>query len=354
MLKLPANVNFPLKATFTKHILEFYTPAKTSRNTLSTKTVYLLAISDRQGRTGIGECTTISKLSKDDCDEGFYEGKLREVTLALEEGHMPDLEDWPSIRFGLETALLDLQHGGRAMIFDTDFYKGTLSIPINGLVWMNDTKSMLEEAQKKVDMGFDCIKFKVGALDFDEECRMLESFRKYYPAGKCALRLDANGAFKPDEALAQLKDLSRFEVHSIEQPVKAGQWDVLEKLCAESKIPVALDEELIPLDPFSNGYELLAQTWPAYLVLKPSLLGGFTACDEWIRLAERAGVNWWITSALESNIGLNAIAQYTSRFDVKIPQGLGTGLLYKNNFGSPLEIEGARLKFNPKKAWQIG
>jgi len=341
------------KVEIIKRILMYKSPAKTSRNTLLEKAVFYIKITNTEKHiTGIGECSIIPKLSKDDVAENIYLAKLNEVKDAIESNQKEiELNDFPSIKFGLETAILDLKNGGIKKIFDTDFYNGKMTISTNGLVWMNDIETMLTEADSKVDEGYDCIKFKIGAHDFDAEMKMLETFRKKYTASKIAIRLDANCAFGLDDALEKLHDIKRFDVHSIEQPIAVNNWDMMEKLCAESKVPIALDEELIHVNVFENGYELLAAIWPQYLVLKPGLLGGFEVCNEWIRLCERTGVKYWITSALESNIGLNAIAQYTSQFHLKIPQGLGTGSLYTNNIESPLLIQNAELHYLGHRNW---
>lgn len=342
-----------LNATVTKHTLQFKTPARTSRNTLQDKTLWLIHLSYLGAiAKGVGECSPLKGLSVDDV-EGF-ETKLHEVAELINEGQHPfdlGLEQWPSIRFGIETAMLDLKHGGVRKIFDTPFFTSQQKIPINGLVWMADRQDMLRQAEEKIAAGFGCVKFKVGALDFDEECRMLEDLRRKYSAFKVEIRLDANGAFDPDTALEQLKELSRFEIHSIEQPIKTKQWDNMESLCAQSKIPIALDEELIGIAVANEGLSLLKHIKPQYIILKPGLLGGFDYSKLWIELAEKSNIGWWVTSALESNVGLNAIAQFTSQYPVQIPQGLGTGSLYINNFDSPLTVQAGYINYNPLKNW---
>lgn len=341
-------------ASVTKHTLQFKTPAKTSRNTLQDKTVWLLHLSHitRPHIKGIGECSPLKGLSIDDV-EGF-EAKLNETASEVNNGTHPEelgLEQWPSIRFGIETTLLDLQNGGQRKIFDTPFFHSQQQIPINGLVWMAGRQNMLQQAQDKIAQGFNCIKFKVGAIDFDEECRMLEELRRQHSAFKIEIRLDANGAFAPDTALEQLKELARFEIHSIEQPIKQNQWDNMQELCAKSRIPVALDEELIGRSPFTEGDKLLTYIRPGYIIIKPGLLGGFKASRQWIALAGKYNIGWWITSALESNIGLNAIAQFTSQYPVNMPQGLGTGSLYENNFAGPLTVKSGFIYYDAAKSW---
>lgn len=345
-----------LAAILSQHILEFKNPAKTSRNTLTQKPLWLVQLYDEKQPSikGIGEISPLKSLSIDDVD-GF-EDKLNQTITLINNGISPSdlsLEQWPSINFGIETAMLDLKYGGNRKIFDTSFYTGETKLPINGLVWMSDSADMLQQAQEKVTAGFSCIKFKIGALDFDEECRMLEALRKKYSAFEVEIRLDANGAFAPDTALEQLKELSRFEVHSIEQPIKQGQWDAMQEVCAKSKIPVALDEELIGIPIDAQGQKLLSVTKPAYIILKPGLLGGFEASKQWIDLANKNNIGWWVTSALESNVGLNAIAQFTSQYNITIAQGLGTGQLYKNNFESPLQMQNGYISYVPTKGWTI-
>jgi L-alanine-DL-glutamate epimerase-like enolase superfamily enzyme len=244
--------------------------------------------------------------------------------------------------------LLDLYHGGQRKIFPGSFTEGK-PIPINGLIWMGGMDFMLQQVEIKIRDGFRCIKLKVGGLDFEKECDILQYIRRKYFRDNIIIRLDANGAFKADDALYKLKELSKFNVHSIEQPIKAGS-DFLQELCAKSPIPIGLDEELIGQDPKGN---LLAVIKPAYVVLKPSLHGGFAGVQGWIESARSAGIGWWITSSLESTVGLNALAQFVAQFNPEVPQGLGTGTIYTDNFASPIEISGQNLVFNPRETWQI-
>ncbi len=345
-----------LAAVVSKHNLEFKSPAKTSRNTLTQKPLWLIQLyNEKQPDTkGIGEISPLKSLSIDDVD-GF-EDKLNQTVQLINDGISPfdlSLEQWPSINFGIETAMLDLKNGGTRKIFDTSFYTKGTKLPINGLVWMSDSAGMLQQAKEKIAEGFTCIKFKIGALDFDEECRMLEALRKKHNAFEVEIRLDANGAFAPDMALEQLKELARFEVHSIEQPIKQGQWDAMQEICAKSKIHVALDEELIGIPVSTQGQKLLTFIKPAYIILKPGLLGGFEASKQWIDLANKNNIGWWVTSALESNVGLNAIAQFTSQYKVTMPQGLGTGQLFTNNFESPLQMQNGYISYVLTKGWTI-
>jgi o-succinylbenzoate synthase len=263
-----------------------------------------------------------------------------------------DLRDFPSITFGLETAILDLIHGGRMMIFDTPFSHGMGSIPINGLVWMGDKDFMRRQIREKISEGYRCIKMKIGAIDFDSECALLHEIRKEYTEDELSLRLDANGAFQPAEALYKLRVLSEFRIHSVEQPVKQG-LEEMKEICMSSPVPVALDEELIGKYSYEEKLSLLEKIRPAYIILKPTLLGGFGSCREWIEIAGLLNTGWWITSALESNIGLNAIAQFTAAFSPAVPQGLGTGKLYHNNIESPLVITEGSLQYDPANKWDF-
>lgn len=333
-----------IKAHYTPYELRFRIPARTSRNTLETKKLYLLRLRNTEGLSGLGEVSPFEGLSLDDYPD--FEDRLRHIILQINEG-VPlkelDLEPLPSVQFGLEMALLDLENGGQRIYFPGPFSEGKLGIAINGLIWMADAENMLQQVQDKIAQGYRCIKLKIGALDFDEECRLLETIRKKYNAFQIELRVDANGAFKPEHALQQLKELSTFEIHSIEQPIAAKQWDEMERLCRLSPLPIALDEELLGVNPLKEGQAMLQQIRPQYLILKPGLLGGFEKSTQWIELARKNNTPWWITSALESNLGLASIAQYTATWANPLPQGLGTGQLYTNNFASPLLIDKAHL-----------
>ncbi|MBC7381428.1 MAG: o-succinylbenzoate synthase, partial [Bacteroidia bacterium] len=338
---------------YIKHCLQFAFKARTSRGELKTHDAYLIHATNLQkpNHTGWGEASPLKGLSID--ATAHFESDLKNILNALNQGE--SLEDLnlqllPAIRFALETAMLDMNNGGTMNLFDASFLNNE-PIHINGLIWMADSNTMLAEVDKKVTAGFNCLKFKVGAIDFDEECRMLEQVRKKYSAFKITLRLDANGAFKKDEALQQLKELQRFEIHSIEQPIAAGQPEYMQELCRNSKIKIALDEELIGLDPEDSGNVLLSLIKPAFLILKPTLIGGLNKAEKWIVLANRHQINWWATSALESNIGLNAISQWCSTHLLHLPQGLGTGSLYTNNISSPLTIDSGKLYYDNRKKW---
>jgi o-succinylbenzoate synthase len=338
-----------------KHDLQFAFDAKTSRGAIKTHAAYIVEASDYANpmRIGYGEAAPLLGLSIDAVPE--FEKHLVSFLNQLNEGvpvELLMLADFPSIRFGIETALLDLQQGGKRILFNSDFIRGQ-AIPINGLVWMNALEPMLQEAQEKVNQGFDCIKFKIGAHDFDAECRMLEKFRKINSPSKVQIRLDANGAFNKDDAYAKLKELRRFEVHSIEQPIAPKQFDAMAKLCKDASLAIALDEELIGIQTKEEKEALLKLLKPAFIILKPTLIGGLAMADNWIQIAEKLNINWWSTSALESNIGLNAIAQWVATKACKLPQGLGTGALYLNNFNSPLFVKNGHLYSAENKPWKI-
>jgi len=341
-----------MKASFRKYTLQFRRLAGTSRGTYNTRDSWFLFLKE-DGKTGIGECAPLPNLSLEN-PAGMNE-KLTQVCNNIDffSKDIQKLKNWPSIQFGLETALLDLKNGGTRIIFQSDFTEGKRGIPINGLIWMGKPEYMQQQIREKLKQGFHCIKMKIGAIDFDTELELLKGIRKEFSAKEITLRVDANCAFKPTEAPGKLKRLSELEIHSIEQPVAVHQWDELAKLCAQSPLPVALDEELIGITEREQKEKLLQQVRPAFLVLKPSLHGGISGCDEWIGLAEKTGVKWWITSYLESNIGLNAIAQWTATKTIGMEQGLGTGKLFTNNFDSPLTIKQDQLWLSPEKSWHI-
>jgi o-succinylbenzoate synthase len=263
------------------------------------------------------------------------------------------LVDFPSIQFGLEMAFRSLQNNDPFMLFSSDFTKGEDSIPINGLIWMGGTDFMKQQIKDKLSQGFSCIKMKIGAIDFSKELDLLKSIRKEFSSEDIELRVDANGAFSVLEALENLKRLSEFGLHSIEQPIKKGQWDEMARLCKESPLPIALDEELIGVTNADEKKELLKVIQPQYIILKPSLLGGYRGSDEWIGISEKMSIGWWVTSALESNVGLNAIAQYTYTKNNNMPQGLGTGGLFTNNFASPLNVKNGTLQYDIKTNWKF-
>jgi o-succinylbenzoate synthase len=354
-----------IRFSYQPHLLKFKFEAGTSRGVLLDKTTYLLQAlaSHEPAIVGRGEAAPLPKLSIDDVDD--FENILSKFCQDLSGSSVPKSEigilDWvkvhipdnyPSIRFAIETALLDLFHGGRKMIFDTPFFSEGKSIPINGLIWMGDRRFMLDQIDKKLNEGYSCIKMKIGAIDFGQECELLGYIRKRYSEDQITLRVDANGAFSPAEALSKLKILNEFGLHSIEQPIRQGQISAMAELCKQSPLPIALDEELIGIHDVQVKRTLLETIRPQYIILKPTLVGGIGSSREWIWLAENMGIGWWMTSALESNVGLNAIAQFTSTYDVFLPQGLGTGQLYHNNFESPLMIDRGVIKYGDQN-WGI-
>lgn len=345
-----------LNYSIEKKTFVFKQPGGTSRGILTEKHAWFIRLwDDSDPRTaGLGECSIIPGLSPDFRDFESYSrqvdsacwefcsthtlGDLRQQDLLKLEFFI-HLRTWPSILFGLECAVMDLLNGGKALFYDTAFTRGEQSIPINGLIWMGSESYMEEQIVTKVVTGFNCLKLKIGALDFEAEYALLESLRERFPPGFLVIRVDANGAFSPDEAEEKITRLSQFHIHSIEQPIKAGQREEMAALCRNTKIPIALDEELIGLCWEQEKIRLLDQIKPQYIILKPSLHGGISGCSEWIRLAEERRISWWITSALESNVGLNAIAQFTSTFNNPLHQGLGTGELYVVNTPTDLAVE---------------
>jgi o-succinylbenzoate synthase len=340
-------------ADIKKYTLQFKRPAGTSRGVMNDRDVWFLKVTDEQtGKTGIGEIAPLKGLS---CDySNNFEDKISEVCSRINEHEYliaEGLTDYPSIRFGLETAMLDLHAKTGNILFPTDFTRGKAGIPINGLIWMGDEKFMMQQIEDKLASGFDCLKLKIGAIDFNQELAILRSVRERFPASDLELRVDANGAFSPGEATEKLERLAKFEIHSIEQPIAVRQTDNMAMLCNQKIVPVALDEELIGLNKRSEKIKMLLEILPQYIILKPSLHGGITGCNEWITLAESLNIGWWITSALESNIGLNAIAQWAYTLNPTIPQGLGTGSLFSNNLNSPLVVKGNSLFFEQENKW---
>lgn len=329
-----------MKAIFEKKTFLFKTPSGTSRGVLTEKHAWFITLKD-ENRTGVGECSVIPGLSPDFLDVNQYESKIKEVCDNIHYfiENQDELSIFPSILFGLETALLNLNHNQSLVYFNNDFTRGNLKIPINGLVWMGDESFMLNQIKTKIEEGFKCIKIKVGAIDFEKECHILATIRKNYSEAEIEIRLDANGAFLKDEVIAKFEVLSDYKIHSIEQPIKAGNWNDMRFVVENSIIPIALDEELIGVSRKAQKIELLNKIKPDYIILKPSLHGGLVGTKEWIECAKNLNIQWWITSALESNVGLSAISQFVSEFNVTIPQGLGTGSLYTNNTESNLKVE---------------
>jgi len=342
-----------LTASYRKYILNFKRPAGTSRGVLRTKETWFIVLEEND-KFGIGECGILRGLSADDRPD--YEDKL---AWACENVHWglanlyPKLMEFPSIQMGLETAFRSLEGKHPFSIFESDFSRGNGSIPINGLIWMGDAAYMKQQIAEKLEEGFNCLKLKIGAIDFASELDLLARIRDEFSEREIELRVDANGAFEPQEALEKLKRLSQFQIHSIEQPIKPGQWHEMAGLCEQSPIPIALDEELIGVFNSEEKTKLMATIKPQFIILKPSFIGGFQGTDDWISQTALLDVAWWVTSALESNVGLNAISQYTFTKNSKLPQGLGTGSLYTNNIPSPLKVHNGRITYDTNLAWEF-
>ena len=341
-----------LKASYKQYTLIFSRPAITSRATMLEKKTFFIKIWDSENPSvfGIGECALFSGLSAE--DNPNYEAQLSYICNNINSISIPNIK-YSSIRFGVETALNDLKNGGQRIIFNSSWLNGYNPIAINGLIWMGTLAEMRERIIEKLEAGYSCIKLKIGGIDFNKELKLLKFIRSNFPTDTLQIRLDANGAFTPENALLHLDKLSKYNIHSIEQPNKQGQWDQMATICKESPIPVALDEELIGIDDPDEKTKMLQYINPAYIILKPSLCGGFYGANEWIKFANKYNIGWWATSALESNIGLNAITQWVATLNVKMPQGLGTGLLYTNNISSPLEQVDDVLTYNNNKSWEI-
>lgn len=345
-----------LKANYKKYFLKFKTPAGTSRGILHEKESWFIFVYDDVNPEikGIGECGLFRGLSAD--DRPNYEEKLKEICTnisAIKNRSGDSLTKFPSIKFGVETALHDLKNKGERIIYPSEFTKGGASIAINGLIWMDTFTSMKNQIKEKINSGFRCIKIKIGAIDFNEELRLIKLIRREFPENDIEIRVDANGAFSANKALEKLKRLSDHKLHSIEQPIKQGQIKAMTELCLNTPLPIALDEELIGVFDLNEKQKLLKTIKPQYIILKPSLVGGFSGSEEWIKIAKENKISWWITSALESNIGLNAIAQWTYTLKNHAYQGLGTGKIFTNNFDSPLFLHGQQLFIDPGKSWDL-
>jgi o-succinylbenzoate synthase len=343
-----------IQIQYKKHVLEFSFAAGTSRGVLHEKPSWLIKLSDTSNPNivGYGECSIIPGLSVESVDE--VEAAFNKIVEKSANGFFDQAHDFthlPSIRFGIETAIGDLHKGGHHIIYPSAFTQGDVGIPINGLIWMGNVQFMNEQIARKIESGFTCLKMKIGAINFKDEVAVLNEIRKNFPADILELRVDANGAFDATNVFDRLDTLHKYHLHSIEQPVKAGQWDLMSRVCANSPFPVALDEELIGMFNCQKMNEMLTYIKPQYIILKPGLIGGFEVCDQWISLANSYKIGWWITSALEGNIGLNAIAQYTFSKCVSMPQGLGTGQLFTNNIASPLSIINGSLYYLPNQPW---
>jgi o-succinylbenzoate synthase len=342
-----------IEATYKKHILEFKQASGTSRGILKTKETYFIIIR-KDNKIGVGESAVFRGLSFDDVPN--YEEKLKwacnNINLNLSQ-LLKKLIKFPSIQFGLEQAFLSLNSKDKFILFPSEFTQNRDVIPINGLIWMGSKAFMKKQISEKLNAGFTTIKLKIGAIEFQTELNLLKQIRKEFTAKEIALRVDANGAFSANNALEKLKRLADLELHSIEQPIKANQWEKMAELCEKTPLAIALDEELIGITSLDIKRKLLQEIKPQFIILKPSLIGGFQGSNEWINLAKQENINWWITSALESNIGLNAIAQYTYILNNKLPQGLGTGSLFNNNITSPLSVENGNLMYKKEKFWNL-
>jgi len=324
------------KASLHTHKLIFNHPGGTSRGVLTTKMSYYIHIWDEKAPEirGVGECSILPGLSCDDRPQ--LPEKLKWCCNNINKlltNFQKELEEWPAIRFALEMAEADLKNGGKGIYYHSDFIKGKLEIPINGLIWMGQIEEMKQRIEEKLEQGFNCLKLKIGALDFDSEIQLLKELRKRFNSEKAPYILD---------------ELSKLSLHSIEQPIKAGLWKQMADLCANTPLPIALDEELIGLHNTNDRKEMMSAIKPQYIILKPSLTGGFSSSEQWMKIAKEVGADWWITSALEANVGLNAIAQWTAKQGVTIPQGLGTGQVFSNNTKSRLIMQKGKLKYLPK------
>ncbi len=340
-----------MTARYKKYNLIFKRPSGTSRGILTEKETWYIIL-EENNKIGIGECGILRSLSFDDRPD--YEEKLQWTVENIHLGQeklWEELRDWPSIQFGVEQAFLSLESVNPFILFPSSFTDNKDAIAINGLVWMGEEAFMKEQIDEKLKEGFNCVKLKIGAIDFDKELGLLKYIRKHFSAEQIELRVDANGGFHPEEAMFKLELLSLLNLHSIEQPIKQHQEAKMEELCKITPLPIALDEELIGVTNYNDKAALLDKIMPQYIILKPSLVGGFKGSLEWIKLAKERNIGWWITSALESNIGLNAIAQWTYTLKSNMPQGLGTGALYTNNINAPLVVKNGALWYDDQIQW---
>ena len=331
-----------MELSISKETLHFKKPARTSRGEYALHEMYLITLTDKAtGKKGTGELAPLPDLS---CDRNAYPD-ITEVRLLAEKalpsvlnGTWPDdLISYPALRFALESAVAEAR--GEEL-------KERISIPINGLVWMSSFEDMLEQVKVKMAIGFRCIKLKIGAIDWLKEIELIRYVRSCFPKEDLQLRVDANGAFSPEWAMDRLTELSKYDIHSIEQPIRQGQWDEMARLCKESPLAIALDEEMIGVNDPKEKARLLDTIHPQYIVLKPTMHGGLSGTREWINLANKRGINSWITSALESNIGLRSIALLAESVygpNITFPQGLGTGQLFTDNIENKVQIEGANI-----------
>ncbi len=350
-----------MKIDVLKYRLDFKFRAGTSRGVMTAKdSFFIRMIHEKEPKIqGIGECGPLPGLSPDLTDEltGVFE-HCRESLLGLEDLGPEKLKtmipgNFPAVLFGLETALMDLMNGGKRIIYNNQFFNSFISIPINGLVWMGSKEEMRQRIKQKIDEGYDCIKIKIGAINFEDELDLIKFIRKSFSKEQLTIRLDANGGFSFGEIFHVLDRLEALQIHSIEQPIQAGNWRRMYELCSNTPIPIALDEELIGLHTTKYKADLLDEINPQYIIIKPTMVGGLRESEEWIQLASQRAIGWWITSALESNVGLNAIAQFTANYKPEMAQGLGTGQLFVNNFPSPLTINSGKLYYDKEVAWDL-
>ena len=326
-----------LAAEIFYHKLNFIIPSGTSRGVLKNPKIF-----------GWVECGPIEGLSIEPIDKMM--SQLKKVQNSINNLSSLDLNLFPSIQFGIENALKDLKNGGKRIVFKNSFLEGK-PIKINGLIWMGNKDFMISQIKSKIEKGFSCLKLKIGSIDFMEEISILKNIRKKFSSKVLEIRVDANGAFSNKDIFKKLDTLEELKIHSIEQPISTNQWSYLKEICEKSPIPIALDEELIQLKKKKN--EFIEYISPHYLVLKPTLIGGFKETKKWINIAEKNNIKWWVTSALESNVGLSAIAQFCGNYQLSLPQGLGTGQLFSNNISSPLEIKGENIFYKNDKTWDL-
>ena len=340
-------------ASYFKYTLNFKQASGTSRGILTNKETWFIIL-EKDGKRGVGECGILRGLSVDDRPD--YEEKLLWTCNNIHLGeHLlwEELIEFPSIQFGIEMAFLSLKSENPFVLFPSNFTNNTKSIFINGLIWMGDKAYMKAQIEEKIAQGFRCIKMKIGAINFEKELELLHFIRNNFNENSIEIRVDANGAFSANDALFKINQLTGFKLHSIEQPIKKRNTDMMAVLCKHTTIPIALDEELIGMFSGQEKVKLLQKIKPQYIVLKPSFIGGFRGTLEWISIAEKLHIKWWITSALESNIGLNAISQFTFLQNNVMPQGLGTGELFTNNFDCPLTVHDGQLWYDDKKEWEF-
>ena len=342
-----------MKATYHKYILNFKRPSGTSRGVMTEKETWFIVL-EQDGKKGIGECGILRGLSADDRPD--YEAKLQWTCANIhlgKEALWEALMEFPSIQFGVEMAFQSLVSETPFLLFPSEFTEGKKSIEINGLIWMGEAAFMKQQIEEKLVQGFRCVKLKIGAIDFEKELELLRFIRGYFTPEQVEIRVDANGAFNLNEALNKINQLAGFELHSIEQPIQKNNADRMAELCKMTPLPIALDEELIGVFSWTEKEKLLQRIKPQYIILKPSFIGGFRGTQEWISLAEKYKIGWWITSALESNVGLNAISQWTFLQHNSMPQGLGTGALYTNNFDCPLDVSAGQLWYKKELDWDF-